>query len=216
MAFVVATVVVPPFMVNSYVAGDEESGEAVVVDPGGEIDRLARALDDRKLHPVAIVLTHGHIDHVAGAAEAKRRFAVPLLMHEADRFWIGALSMQAAMFGLPLPQPFEPDRTVADGEELPLGPGRLKVIHTPGHTPGGISLFCPEARSLFTGDTLFAQSIGRTDLPGGDLTALLRSIRERLFVLGDEVAFYPGHGPGGTLGQERRENPFVGDRADGS
>ena len=213
MPLSIAAIVTPGFMENCYLVADEESGEALVVDPGGELDRIERGLADRQLRPTAIVLTHGHIDHVGVAAQAQRRLGVPLLAHADEREWLEALPVQAAMFGLPEVEIPKVDRCLADGEELPLGRQRARVIHTPGHSPGGICLFFPEARVLLTGDTLFARSIGRTDLPGGNLPALLRSIRERLFPLGDDVAFYPGHGPNGTLGEERRSNPFAGEAA---
>ncbi|HEY3452588.1 MAG TPA: MBL fold metallo-hydrolase [Myxococcales bacterium] len=203
---------VGPFLENTYVVGDSASKLAWIVDPGGELPRVSRALESRGLSPVAVVLTHGHIDHVLGADEAHRHFGIPVWAHEADRAFVGELPMQARMFGLPAVEGPPLARLLKHDEELKLGEQPVRVIHTPGHTPGGICLFFPEAKALLTGDTLFRNSIGRTDLPGGDSRALLSSIRERLFGLGDEVVFYPGHGPGGTLGSERRMNPFVADR----
>ncbi|MGC4121355.1 MAG: MBL fold metallo-hydrolase [Myxococcales bacterium] len=203
---------VGPFMENTYVVGDTASKLAWIVDPGGDLPRVSAALRSKQLSPVAVVLTHGHIDHVAGADEAHRHFGIPVWAHAAERELIEGLEMQAMMFGLPAPQSPPVARNLEHDEELRLGELAARVIHTPGHSPGGICLYFPEAKVLLTGDTLFRLSIGRTDLPGGDARALLASIRERLFALEDEVVFYPGHGPGGTLGAERRMNPYVGDR----
>lgn len=212
MALVVETVEVPPFLENTYVVGDDATGAAWIVDPGGAVHRLEQVLADRRWKAEAIVLTHGHIDHVAGAEEAQRRLGVPVWVHEADRRWLEELPTQARMFGFPpVPGP-APSRFLKDGEVLALGSLEARVLHTPGHTQGSLCVYFPQARAVLTGDTLFAGSIGRTDLPGGDADAIVASIRDRLFPLGDEVAFYPGHGAGGTLGRERRTNPFVGDR----
>jgi len=211
---VVRQAVVGPFAENTYLVGCSRSREAVLVDPGGELDRALPLADRGGFRIGRILLTHGHVDHVAGAAEARRRLGVPVLMHPADRPWLATVPQQAEMYGfeerVDVP---EVDAWLADGEELPLGDCRVRVIHTPGHTPGSCSLLFAEPRTLLTGDTLFAGSVGRTDLPGGDFEALRHSIVERLFPLGDEVAFHPGHGPGGTLGAERVSNPFVGEGA---
>lgn len=203
---------VGPFLENTYVVGDAATKLAWVVDPGGDLPRVSRALESKGLSPVAVVLTHGHIDHVLGADEAHRKFGVPVWAHEADRAFLEELPMQALMFGLPSVEGPPLARRLGHDEELMLGATRARVVHTPGHTPGGLCLFFPEDKVLLTGDTLFRGSIGRTDLPGGDPRALLASIRERLLGLGDDVVFYPGHGPSGTLGDERRMNPFVSDR----
>ncbi len=212
MSLVLEALQVGPFLENTYVVGDPATGLAWIVDPGGELPRVRQALESRGLSPVAVVLTHGHVDHVAGAAEARRHFGVPVWAHRDDAELVAALAVQAMMFGLPPAEGPPVARFLEHGEELKLGELAVRVLHTPGHTPGGICLFFPEEKALLTGDTLFRGSIGRTDLPGGDARALLSSIRERLFGLGDEVVFYPGHGPSGTLGLERRMNPFVGDR----
>lgn len=211
MGLRIETVVVPPFMENSYIVGDEGSGKAILVDPGGEIEELAATLARLKLEPIAIVNTHAHIDHVAGVAEAKQRFKVPFWLHAGDRQWLENLPMQATMFGFARPATPEVERWLADGDEFAVGDATARVIHTPGHTPGGCCLFFPVQKVLLTGDTLFAGSIGRTDLPGGSMPEIKRSIRDRLFPLGDEVVFYPGHGPSAKLGHERRTNPFVGE-----
>jgi glyoxylase-like metal-dependent hydrolase (beta-lactamase superfamily II) len=160
---------------------------------------------------VRIFCTHGHIDHVAAGAEARALTGAPLQLHPADEGWLEALPRQAEMFGFDPVSPPTVDHRHADGESFRVGELEARVIHTPGHSAGSCSLLFPSEKVLFTGDTLFAGSVGRTDLPGGDFAALERSIRERLFPLGDDVRFHPGHGPSGTLGDERRANPFVGE-----
>ncbi len=208
---VVRNAVVGPFAANTYVVACDRTGEAMLVDPGGEIPRVL-ALVPPGARVTRIVCTHGHIDHVAGAAEAKEETGAPLSLHAGDEGWLEALPRQAEMFG------FEPvvvpvvDHRPADGETFRVGAFEGRVLHTPGHSPGSICLFFPEQRLLFTGDTLFAGSVGRTDLPGGDFDALHTSIQEKLFPLGDDVRFHPGHGPAGVIGEERRSNPFVGEK----
>jgi glyoxylase-like metal-dependent hydrolase (beta-lactamase superfamily II) len=213
MALIVEKVVNAPFLENSYVVGDEESREAFLVDPGGDAEELARALERHGLRPIAIVNTHAHIDHVAGVAEAQQRFKVPFWLHAEERQWLEALPLQAQMFGLATPPIPAVDRWLSGAEELRLGQLLCRVIATPGHTPGGCCLYFPSERLLFTGDTLFQGSIGRTDLPGGSMEEEIDSIRRKLFPLGDEVVFHSGHGEVSTLGEERRSNPFVGDGA---
>jgi glyoxylase-like metal-dependent hydrolase (beta-lactamase superfamily II) len=174
---------------------------------------LALAARER-LRITRVFLTHGHVDHAAACAELQERLGVPVQLHAADRDWLSALPTQAAMFGFdgPVREP-RVDRWHEDGDEVLVGSERGRVIHTPGHTRGSCALYFEGARQLVTGDTLFAGSVGRTDLPGGDFEALQRSIRERLFPLGDDVRFWPGHGPSALVGDERLENPFVGVRA---
>ncbi len=210
---VVRNAVVGPFAANSYVAACTRTGEAVLVDPGGDTARALGLCAPEGFRIVRIFCTHGHIDHVAGGAEAIAATGAPLTIHAADRGWLEALPKQAEMFGF---EAIEAPRVAAfheDGETFRVGALEARVVHTPGHSPGSTCLVFPEAQVVFTGDTLFAGSVGRTDLPGGDFDALESSIRSRLFTLGDDVRFYPGHGPGGTLGDERRGNPFVGDSA---
>ncbi len=160
-----------------------------------------------------IFCTHGHVDHVAGAAEAKRATGAPVQIHALDRDWLERLPEQAEMFGFGPVEVPQVDLWHEDGETFAVGRCEGRVVHTPGHSRGSCALWFAEDRVLLSGDTLFAGSVGRTDLPGGDFGALERSIRERLFPLGDEVRFYPGHGPAGLLGDERRSNPFVGEEA---
>jgi glyoxylase-like metal-dependent hydrolase (beta-lactamase superfamily II) len=209
---VVRHAVVGPFAENTYVVGDSETGDALLIDPGGETERVLGLLEPSGFAIRRIFLTHGHIDHVAGCAEAARRTGAPCQIHRADADWLAAVPQQAEMFG------FEDagaapvaDRFHEDGETLLVGRHAARVVHTPGHTRGGACLFFEKDRVLFSGDTLFAGSVGRTDLPGGDFEALARSIAEKLFPLGDDVRFFPGHGPSALLGDERRSNPFVGE-----
>lgn len=207
---VVRSVVVGPFAMNAYVVACGETGEAMLIDPGAEVPRVL-ALAEPGWRVGRIFLTHGHVDHVAGAAEAQAATGAPLTIHADDERWLEALPRQAEMFGFPPVAPPRPDRHHADGEAVALGRLAGTVLHTPGHSRGSCCLWFPEARVLFTGDTLFLGSVGRTDLPGGDFDDLARSIKEKLFPLGDDVAFHPGHGPAGLLGDERRQNPFVGE-----
>lgn len=207
---VVRHAVVGPFAANSFLAACSRSGDAVLVDPGGDVARVL-ALREPGQRVVRIFCTHGHIDHVAGAAEAKRETGAPLQIHAADEGWLEALPRQAEMFGFDGAEVPAVDHRHVDGESFFVGSCEARVVHTPGHSAGSCCLFFPESKVLFTGDTLFSGSVGRTDLPGGDYEALFRSIKEGLFTLGDDVRFYPGHGPGGMLGDERRANPFVGD-----
>lgn len=207
---VVRSVVVGPFAMNAYVAACGETGEALLVDPGAEIPRVL-ALLEPGWRVGRIFLTHGHIDHAAGADEARAATGAPVTIHQGDQSWLAALPRQAEMFGFPPVEVPRPDRFHVDGEALTLGNLTARVIHTPGHSPGSCCLWFEAEDVLLTGDTLFAGSVGRTDLPGGDFEALASSIKGRLFPLGDEVTFHPGHGPAGSLGEERRQNPFVGD-----
>jgi hydroxyacylglutathione hydrolase len=208
---VVRHAVVGPFAANSYLAACSRTGDAILVDPGGDVPRALGMREPGGYRVARIFCTHGHVDHVAGAAEAKAATGAPLQIHADDEAWLEALPRQAEMFGFDPAEPVEIDHRHVDGERFQLGACEARVIHTPGHSPGSSCLYLPEAKVLFTGDTLFAGSVGRTDLPGGDFEALRRSIKERLFTLGDDVRFYPGHGPGGLLGDERRANPFVGE-----
>ena len=211
---VVRQVAVGPFAENTYVLGCTETRDALVVDPGGELDRVLALAEPDGLVVKGIFLTHAHVDHAAGCSELQRRLGVGAQLHADDREWLEALPHQAEMFGFdgPVLVP-RIDRWHEDGDEVPVGRQRGRVIHTPGHTRGSCALHFAEAKQLVTGDTLFAGSVGRTDLPGGDFEALERSIRERLFTLGDDVRFWPGHGPSALVGDERLNNPFVGVRA---
>ena len=199
---------VGPIMANCYIVGCEETGNAVVIDPGDDADRIIRKLDELKLQVEYIINTHGHFDHVGANKRMKEETGVPILIHAEDAPMLGYLSQAAASFGLRSDNSPPPDKTVEDGEIIKFGNISLKVIHTPGHSPGGISLYTDGI--LFVGDTLFQGSIGRTDLPGGDFNTLKNSIQNKLFPLGDHIRVLTGHGPETTIGREKRYNPFVG------
>lgn len=205
---------VTPFEQNASLLWCVATRRAAVIDPGGDLDRIRAAIDSLQLEVERILITHGHIDHAGGTAALARSLGVPVEgPHEGDRFWIEGMPQQSRMFGLANAESFEPDRWLNDGDVVSIGEARLNVIHTPGHTPGHVVFHQPESRLAIVGDVLFAGSIGRTDFPRGDHATLVRSIREKLFPLGDEVRFIPGHGPMSTFGRERLANPYVGDAA---
>jgi len=210
---IVRSVVVGPFAMNAWLAACSETLEAVLIDPGSEIPRVLAMCRPEGFKVKRILLTHGHVDHAAGAAEAREATGAPVSIHPSDLPWLEVLPRQAAMFGLAEARPLTPDTTLSDGETVAVGKQSATVIHTPGHCQGSVSFHFKEAGLVFTGDTLFQGSVGRTDLPGGDFDQLAESIVKRLFPLGDEVRFLPGHGPGGTIGEERLQNPFVGKTA---
>jgi glyoxylase-like metal-dependent hydrolase (beta-lactamase superfamily II) len=200
---------VTPYQQNCSLVWDD-NGRAALVDPGGEAPRLVAEIARRGLVPEKILLTHGHLDHVGAAAELRERYGIPVEgPHQAEKFWLDLLPQQAELFGFPPAEPLAPDRWLDDGDTVVVGALRFAVLHCPGHTPGHVVFFAPGARLAFVGDVLFKGSIGRTDFPRGDHAALLRSIREKLWPLGDDVRFVPGHGAMSTFGHERRENPFV-------
>ncbi len=209
---VVRNTVVGPFAENTYLVGDSESRDAILIDPGGEPDRVLGMREPGGFEIRRIFLTHGHIDHVAGCAEACRRTRATCQIHAEDVGWLERVPMQAEMFGFDdVREAPRASHLHGDGETIAVGEHVGRIVHTPGHTLGSCCLYFDKARTLFVGDTLFAGSVGRTDLPGGSFEHLERSIRDRLFTLGDDVRFFPGHGPGGTIGDERRNNPFVGE-----
>lgn len=202
---------VTPFQQNCTILFDEETKNGVVVDPGGEVDRIRGAIDDNDISVEAIWLTHGHIDHAGGAMDLKEALGVPLIgPHEDDRELLANLENQARMFGLDQSvRNVIPDRYLSEGETVSFGEHEFEVLHCPGHAPGHVVFFNRKARFAHVGDVLFNGSVGRTDLPGGDHDALIRSIREKLLPLGDDIGFLCGHGPGGRFGDERRSNPFL-------
>ncbi len=209
----VAVVPVTPFQQNCSILWCERTRRAAVVDPGGDLERVQQVLEDEGLTLERILITHGHLDHAAATAELARRTGVPIEgPHEADRFWIDQIATQAKNYGFALGEGFTPDRWLHEGDEVRVGDETLQVHHCPGHTPGHVVFVHPTARFAIVGDVLFAGSIGRTDFPRGDHAQLLASIRERLFPLGDDITFLPGHGPTSTFGEERRSNPYVADR----
>ena len=203
---------VTPFVQNCTVLYCEETKEAAVVDPGGEVDRIIDAATEESLKIVKVLVTHAHIDHVGGVGELAERLEVPIEgPHEDDKFWIEAMDQQKTMFGLINARGFQPNRWLRNGDTVSFGQVELKVLHCPGHTPGHIAFFHEPSRLAIVGDVLFQGSIGRTDFPGGDHKTLIKSIKEVLFPLGDDVQFLSGHGPSSTFGEEKKSNPFVGD-----
>jgi len=198
-------------MTNCFVLGCEHTKEAVVIDPGDDADKILLALAEDKLTLKYIINTHGHFDHVGANRPLKAATGADILIHKLDEPMLGHLKSLAASFGLSMENSPPADGNLDDGDTVRFGDITLKVLFTPGHSPGGISLLADKA--VFVGDTLFYGSIGRTDLPGGDYDTLIQSIKERLFVLEDDVTVYSGHTPETTIGQEKRSNPFVGENA---
>lgn len=204
---------VTPFQQNCTLIWCETTKKAAVVDPGGDLERIRAAIAEEGVCVEKILLTHAHIDHAGGTAELARELSLPIEgPQQEDDFWIQALPQQGQMFGFPVPEVFTPDRWLDDGDTVTVGDVELQVIHTPGHTPGHVVFYEPDTRLALVGDVLFQGSIGRTDFPKGDHDTLIRSIREKLFPLGDDVRFIPGHGPMSDFGTEKATNPFVADR----
>ncbi|MGD0211043.1 MAG: MBL fold metallo-hydrolase [Desulfomonilia bacterium] len=204
------TVVVTEFMTNCFILGDEQTHQAIVIDPGGEADKILRQIDSMGLTVMAVVNTHAHVDHIGAIRQIKDVTGAQIMMHEAELPLLQAASRMGRLFGIRIEQPPDPDRFLSEGEVISLGDGiSLSVLDTPGHSPGGISLVTSDKKLCFAGDTLFAGSIGRTDLPGGDYHMLIASIKTKLLPLGDDMKVLPGHGPATTLGAERRYNPFL-------
>ncbi len=202
---------VGPLACNCYIVGDPDTREAIVIDPGGDIDVLASSLHERALTVTAIVATHAHFDHLLAARSLRDLTGAAFYMHRADRPLLDWYQESGRMFlGLELGAPPEIDTAADEGDVLTAGAVELKVIHTPGHSPGSITLATSEL--LFSGDTLFAGSIGRSDLPGGDAATLIGVIKDKLFSFSDDTAVLPGHGPETNVGEERLTNPFVGER----
>ena len=205
---------VTPYQQNCSLLWDE-AGRAALIDPGGEAPRLLAEAARRDLKLQSILLTHGHLDHVGAALELRDALGIPIIgPQREEQFWLDSLPQQAELFGFPPARAFTPDQWLADGDRVEVGSVRLDVLHCPGHTPGHVVFYQPAARLAFVGDVLFKGSIGRTDFPRGDHAALLDAIRGKLFPLGDDVRFVPGHGAMSTFGHERRENPFVGPASD--
>lgn len=209
------TIPVTPFQQNCTVLWCEETLAAAIVDPGGDIDLILQAIQQAQLKPVKILLTHGHLDHVGGAVELAAELGLPIEgPHRDENYLLSQLPQQCLMFGFPPMQPFQPNHWLAHGDKVSVGKVELEVLHCPGHSLGHIVFFHREGRLALVGDVLFRGSIGRADLPGGNYQQLIHSIRSRLWPLGDDVTFIPGHGPRSTFGQERKTNPFVGDKVD--
>lgn len=205
---------VTPFEQNCSLLWDPATKQAAVVDPGGDVDAILAQIDALGLKIEKLLLTHGHIDHVGGTAALARRLGVPVEGPQRDdAFWLDQLPEQCRMFGFPDTPALQPDRWLEEGDTVTVGGLALDVLHTPGHTPGHVCFIHRPSKLAIVGDVLFAGSIGRTDFPRGNHGALIGSIREKLFPLGDDFAFIPGHGPMSTFGAERQDNPFVADWA---
>ena len=206
------TLPVTAFQQNCSLIWDEQTRQAAVIDPGGDLDRLLTQVDQLGLKLEQIWLTHAHIDHAGGTGELARRQGLPIIgPHPGDQFWIDALPQQSVMFGFPRAEAFSPTRWLHEGDTVSIGAYTLQVHHCPGHTPGHVVFSSPDLKRAFVGDVLFAGSIGRTDFPQGNFEQLIASIRGKLWPLGDETVFIPGHGPESSFGRERRSNPFVAD-----
>jgi glyoxylase-like metal-dependent hydrolase (beta-lactamase superfamily II) len=206
---IIETFPVGPLRCNCTILGDEQAGEAIVIDPGDEISRIQRRLTELGLKLKQILITHAHIDHVGGALKLKRLTGAPILMNENDLPQLKMMELQAGWLGIATPETAPPDDLLTDGLNVGLESCPAQVIHTPGHTQGSICLHFVPLKLLIAGDTLFAGSIGRTDLPGGNDKQIIESIESRLLPLPDETKVLPGHGPATTIGAERRSNPFL-------
>ncbi|MFA0425501.1 MBL fold metallo-hydrolase, partial [Vibrio sp. 10N.222.54.A1] len=203
---------VTSFSQNCSIVWCDETMEGIVVDPGGDVQQLAAIIEELGVKVVNLVLTHGHLDHVGGTVPLAEILKVEIVgPHKADNFWLQGLENQSQMFGFPLCKAFEPNTWLEEGDKVTFGNQVIDVIHTPGHTPGHVVLFSEQARLAFVGDVLFNGAIGRTDFPQGDFNTLIASIKTKLWPLGSDVTFVPGHGPESTFGRERASNPFVAD-----
>jgi hydroxyacylglutathione hydrolase len=200
---------VGPLQCNCSILGDETSLEAIVVDPGDDIPSILSVLDKHNLTVKQIVITHAHIDHIAGAQRLKRVTGAPILYNQNDLPLVEMMDVQAGWLGMPTPEVPPPDDTLDDGKRIAIIGLTGSILHTPGHTQGSVCLYLPDQSLLLAGDTLFNGSVGRTDLPGGNTRQLIASIHTRLLVLPDEVTVIPGHGPSTTIGTERESNPFL-------
>jgi glyoxylase-like metal-dependent hydrolase (beta-lactamase superfamily II) len=208
----VSIIPVTPLQQNSSLLVCEATGHAAVVDPGGDLERIHNAVAQQGVTVQKVLLTHGHIDHCAGAKTLAEHYGVPIEgPHEDERFWLDLLPQQSQQFGFPAANALIPDRWLASGDTVQFGHETLDVYHCPGHTPGHIVFASAVHRLALVGDVLFAGSIGRTDFPRGNHAELIASIRNKLWPLGDDITFVPGHGPTSTFGTERHTNPYVAD-----
>jgi glyoxylase-like metal-dependent hydrolase (beta-lactamase superfamily II) len=206
---VVETITNGPFMENCFLAGDAGTRKAIVIDPGDEETLILERIRALELDVELIVNTHAHVDHAGAVAPLKRLLGVPFAIHADEKQWLAHMPQAARMFGLPDKEVPEVDRDLVAGESLQVGGLTAEILFTPGHSAGGCCLLFAAQKVVFVGDTLFAGSIGRTDLPGGSMDTLLASIRDQLLVLDDDVLAYSGHGPVTSIGAERRSNPFL-------
>jgi glyoxylase-like metal-dependent hydrolase (beta-lactamase superfamily II) len=206
---IIETFPVGPLQCNCTILGDCSTGEAIVIDPGDEIGRIQSRLAAHKLTLKQILITHAHIDHIGGAVKLKRLTGAPILLNENDLPLLKMMATQAAWLGMETPETAPPDASLTDALQVGLASFPAQVLHTPGHTQGSVSLYIAPLKMVFAGDTLFAGSIGRTDLPGGDYPQILRSIHSNLLTLPGETIVVSGHGPQTTIGDERETNPFL-------
>ena len=205
------TIPVTPFQQNCSVVWCDVTQEGAVIDPGGDLERILAFLRDQGIELKQILITHAHVDHCAGTADLAEALNLPVVgPHPDDQYWIDALPATAAQYGFPPARLFTPTRWLQDEDTVQVGQSTLRVRHTPGHTPGHVVFYADDAKRAFVGDVLFAGSIGRTDFPGGDYETLIASITQRLWPLGDDTVFIPGHGPESTFARERQSNPYVG------
>ncbi|MEZ9929411.1 MBL fold metallo-hydrolase [Vibrio breoganii] len=212
MALQYQVVPVTPFQQNCSIVWCDETMKGVVIDPGGDVKQLLMMIEELQVQVEKLVLTHGHLDHVGGSEELARALNQPIVgPHKDDNFWLQGLEGQSQMFGFPLTEAFEPSQWLDEGDVVTFGNQSLNVIHIPGHTPGHVVLHSESANLAFVGDVLFKGGVGRTDFPKGDFNTLIDSIKSKLWPLGNETRFVPGHGPESTFGSERVSNPFVAD-----
>jgi len=200
---------VGPLQCNCSIIGDETTHEAMVIDPGDDIDDIVAIIEQHKLQVKQIVITHAHIDHVGGAMKLRARTGAPILLNQNDYALLKMLDVQASWLGMQNPGKVEIEAGLAHDQTLRAGKLEANVLHTPGHTEGSVCLYFPAQKLLIAGDTLFARSIGRTDLPGGSFEKIIRSLHDRVLALPDDTVVFPGHGPTTTIGEEREENPFL-------
>ena len=206
----VKRLILGPVFTNTYILKDEKSGEAIIIDPADEAEVIKKAIEMEKISKVKLViLTHAHFDHVGALKEIQQFTGSPSAIHRSELELLKTVPVQAKLFGLAAEVPPEPEITLKEGDIIKLGEYELRVIETPGHSPGSISLFIPDEKILFSGDTLFRRSIGRTDLPGGNYQLLISSIKNKLFRLPDDTVAYPGHEEPTTIGEEKKYNPFL-------
>ncbi len=205
---ILKTLVVGPLAVNCYIIGSETTREAAAIDPGDDAKKITATLQENDLKLKYIILTHAHFDHAGAARELKDKTGAQVMVHENDALLLKNTAAQAALFGMQTARPPKPDVFLKGGDRIKIGDVEMEVIETPGHTPGGISLYVNQASLVFTGDTLFWGSIGRTDLPGGDFNTIIHSLKDKLGRLPDDTKVYPGHGDDTTIGLEKRQNPY--------
>ncbi|HIF9397564.1 TPA: MBL fold metallo-hydrolase [Photobacterium damselae] len=203
---------VTPFQQNCSIVWCDKTNQAAIIDPGGDINVIKQTVQELGLTVTKLLLTHGHLDHVGGTEPLAQELHVPVIgPQKEDIFWLQGLPRQSEMFGFPMTEAFDPTQWLEDGDTVTVGEEVLSVLHTPGHTPGHVVFFSDSAKVAFVGDVLFNGGIGRTDFPRGDYQTLINSIKGKLWPLGNDVTFIPGHGPSSTFGRERASNPFVAD-----